>query len=168
MVSGFNWWEGLIGGAAGTVVMTLMMVMGAAMGMSRMDMGLMLGSMFRRDEASAKSLGMVLHSMNGLAFGVLYAVVWWGLGIETASYAWWVGLIFGAVHGTIALTMMPVMSAMHPRVQAGAPAVAGGEEVALPPFGFGGRGFGSGTPMGIVMGHLVFGVVWGLVFWVLV
>ncbi len=55
------------------------------------------------------------------------------------------------------------MSAMHPRVGAHAVAQAGGD-VALPEFGIGGRGFGAGTPIGIITGHLV----WGLVFWALV
>ncbi len=59
------------------------------------------------------------------------------------------------------------MSAMHPRVHPGG-AVSAGSEVALPEFGFGGRGFGAGTPAGIMMGHLTFGLVWGLVFWALV
>jgi hypothetical protein len=62
--------------------------------------------------------------------------------------------------------MMPVMSAMHPRV--GPTESTGPGDVVLPRFGFGGTGFGSMTPVGILMGHLVFGLVWGLVFWWLV
>jgi len=34
----------------------------------------------------------------------------------------------------------------------------------LPRFGFGGSGFGLMTPLGILAGHLVFGLVWGVVF----
>jgi hypothetical protein len=61
----FNWWEGLAAGAVATVAMTVLMQMGAAMGMTRMNMALMLGSMFRRDPESARSVGMTLHFMNG-------------------------------------------------------------------------------------------------------
>lgn len=39
--------------------------------------GLILGSMFKTDEAGAKRLGWVLHGMNGLVFGLGYGVVWW-------------------------------------------------------------------------------------------
>lgn len=163
----FNWWEGLVAGALATVAMTALMQMGAAMGMTRMNMALMLGSMFRRDPESARALGMTLHFMNGLAFGVLYALVWWAIDPADLADAWWIGLVFGAVHGVVAMAMMPVMGGMHPRVRGDAFAVSEGpgSELRLPPFGFGGRGFGSMTPMGILLGHLVLGVVWGIVFW---
>ncbi len=109
----------------------------------------------------------------GLGFGMIYALVWWAIDPTQASDAWWYGLIFGAVHGFIAMAAMPMMSAMHPRVEAEPrggtpPPEAPGDEVSLPQFGFGGTGFGKMTPLGIEMGHLVYGVVWGLVFWALI
>ncbi len=57
-----------------------------------------------------------------------------------------------------------MMSAMHPRVRSGAVSSVPSSGVSLPPFGFGGVGFGRGTPVGIIMGHVVFGLVWALVF----
>ncbi|MGH2383394.1 MAG: hypothetical protein ACRDG7_19555, partial [Candidatus Limnocylindria bacterium] len=122
----FNWWEGLVAGVLATVAMPALMQMGAAMGMTRMNMALMLGSMFRRDPESARSVGMTLHFMNGLAFGVLYALVWRAIDPADLADAWWIGLIFGAVHGVVAMAMMPVMSAMHPRVRSDALAVSEG------------------------------------------
>ncbi|HUP32698.1 MAG TPA: hypothetical protein VM184_06650 [Gaiellaceae bacterium] len=161
----FFWWQALVAGFVATVVMAALMRMGASMGMTRMDMMVMLGSMFRRDEAGARRLGTPIHFMNGLVFGLVYGVAWWALGPDPAN-AWWIGLVFGAVHAVVAMAMMPVMSSMHPRVRERAGQVEGGPvagDVALPPFGFGGTGFGSMTPVGILMGHLVFGLVWGLV-----
>lgn len=52
----FHWWEGLVAGLAATAVMTPLMQMGAAMGMTRMNMAVMLGSMFRGDANSARPL----------------------------------------------------------------------------------------------------------------
>ena len=162
----FSWWEGLAAGGVATVLMTLLMQMGAALGMTRMDMAVMLGSMVRRDAVSARRLGLAVHFMNGLVFGLIYALVWWALGPAALSDAWWIGLIFGGVHGLVALVAMPMMSAVHPRVQAvSAMGDASVGEVQLPPFGLGGRGFGAMTPVGILLGHLVFGLVWGLAFW---
>ena len=112
----FNWWERLVAGAAATVFMTLLMEMGAAVGMTRMNMAVMLGSMFRREPGSAKTLGMIMHFMNDLVFGVLYALVWSAIDPAELADAWWIGLVFGAVHGAIAIDVMPVMSAMHTRV----------------------------------------------------
>ncbi len=153
------WWESIVAGAAATVAMTAAMRAGSAMGMTSMNMGLILGSMFKSDAAGAKRLGWVLHGMNGLVFGLAYGVVWWALDPSLDS-AWWIGLLFGLLHGGIASAAMPMMSAMHPRVRPGAAA----GEVVLPRFGFGGSGFGSMTPLGILAGHLVFGLVWGVVF----
>ena len=161
-----HWWEGLVAGFAATLVMTPMMQAGAAMGMTRMNMAVMLGSMFRRDAGSAYRLGMALHFGNGLLFGFVYALVWSAID-PALDNAWWVGPVFGTVHSLVAMATMPVMSGMHPRVEGrGGTAAAG--EVVLPRFGFGGSGFGSMTPIGILMGHLVFGLVWGLAFWWLV
>lgn len=151
----------LVAGGVATVVMTALMQMGRSMGMTSMEMPLMLGSMFRRDAAGARQLGWMLHAMNGFVFGLIYAAAWAALDPAEAD-AWWVGLIFGAVHGTIVLFVMPIMSAMHPRVHSGG--AVRSEEVSMPPFGFGGAGFGRGTPLGIMMGHLVFGLVWATVF----
>lgn len=162
-----HWWEGLVAGGVATVVMTLLMQIGAAMGMTRMNMPLMLGSMLVRERERARKLGWMMHFANGLAFGLVYALVFWAVDPVSVASAWWIGLVVGAVHGVVALAAMPMMSAMHPRVRpAGAASAAG--DVALPEFGFGGRGFGAGTPAGIMVGHLVFGLVWGLVLWALV
>ncbi len=161
-----HWWEGLVAGFAATLVMTPLMQMGARMGMTRMNMPVMLGSMFRRDADSARRIGTVLHVMNGIVFGLAYALVWWAFD-PSIENAWWIGAIFGAVHSIVVMAMMPVMSGMHPRVEVGGETTDSGE-VVLPRFGFGGSGFGAMTPVGILMGHLVFGLVWGLVFWWLV
>lgn len=157
-----HWWEGLVAGFAATLVMTPLMQMGAAMGMTRMNMTVMLGSMFRRDADSARRIGTALHFMNGIVFGLAYALVWWALD-PAIENAWWIGPIFGAVHSVVAMVMMPVMSGMHPRVE-GRGETTEGSDVVLPRFGFGGTGFGAMTPVGVLMGHLVFGLVWGLVF----
>ncbi len=162
-----QWWQGLVAGGVGTAVMTVFMQMGAAMGMTQMNMPLMLGSMLTSDRRRATVFGWMLHALNGLVFGLLYALVFWAVDPASLSSAWWIGLLVGAGHGLVALAAMPVMSAMHPRVHSGGVAPAG-TGVALPQFGLGGRGFGAGTPVGILMGHLVFGLVWGLVFWALV
>ncbi len=173
MSSVFHWWQGIVAGAGGVVAMSMLMRMGMAVGMTTMDLPTVLGSMVRRDRAGAQPLGMMAHLVNGLAFGVIYAVIWWALGIGhfTIGSAWWVGLIFGAVHATVFAMMMPMMSAMHPRVQAAPqPALAGGprDEVTLPRFGLGGTGFGRGTPMGVYLAHLAYGGVWAIIFAALV
>jgi len=131
----------IIAGLAGTAVMTIMMYIAPRMGMPKMDMPRMLGTMFISKESTATALGMVIHFMMGAIFAVIYALLW-NLGVGSAT--WWWGLIFGAVHGLIAAGMMPVILRMHPR----------------PPE----MSFGAVMIVGVLMAHLVYGLVVALVY----
>jgi hypothetical protein len=174
MTSTFHWWQGIVAGGGGVLAMSVVMRMGMRMGMTSMDLPTVLGSMFRGDRTGAKTLGTILHFINGLVFGLVYSLIWWQLGIGhfTIASAWWIGLIFGAIHGVVVEVVMPMLGAMHPRAEQAprtALAGAGSEVVALPQhFGFGGSGFGSGTPMGMFLAHLAFGGVWAIIFAALV
>lgn len=79
-------WQGVVGGAAGVAAMSMLMRMALGMGMTRMEMPLILGSMLRRRRAEARPLGMMAHLVNGLLFGLAYAAVWYGIGV--GSQAW--------------------------------------------------------------------------------
>ncbi|MBW6455243.1 MAG: hypothetical protein K0A98_05110 [Trueperaceae bacterium] len=126
----------LLAGVLGTLAMTMLMVMAPRMGMPKMDMLGMLGTMVAPPGGAAQALGGVMHLMMGAILAVFYALAWsWGLG----SPNWAGGALLGAVHGVVAAMMMPVMTRMHPRK----PESAGGAMAAV----------------GILMGHLVFGLV---------
>jgi uncharacterized membrane protein YagU involved in acid resistance len=131
----------IIAGLAGTAVMTMLMYAAPLMGMPKMDIAGMLGSMFVSKKETATIVGLVLHFMMGVVFAIIYALLW-SLGIGSAT--WWWGLIFGAVHTVVILMMMPIMMRMHPRP----PEMAGGPMVMV----------------GQLMGHLVFGLVVALVY----
>lgn len=126
----------IIAGLLGTLVMTILMYLGPAMGMPKMDIIGMLGTMFTATEGSARIIGTIVHFMMGAIFALIYAFLW-NLGIGSSTWYW--GLIFGAVHALIAIVMMPVMLRMHPR----------------PPS----MDFGPQMMLGLLMGHLVFGLV---------
>lgn len=131
----------IIAGLVGTAVMTALMYMAPRMGMPEMDIMGMLGTMVTADEGPAKPIGAVMHFMMGAIFAVIYALLWANV-LGAATWLW--GLIFGAVHGIIAIVTMPMMVRMHPRLP----------EMAM------------GPPMmaGLLMGHLVFGLVVVLVY----
>lgn len=131
----------IIAGLAGTAVMTMMMYIAPRMGMPKMDMPRILGTMFISKEGTATALGMVIHFMMGAIFAIIYALLW-RLGLGSATWGW--GLIFGAVHGLVAAGMMPVMLRMHPR----------------PPE----MSFGAVMIVGMLMAHLAYGLVVGLVY----
>ena len=135
----------ILAGLAGTLVMTILMYMAPAMGLPKMDIINMLGTMFTPDRNAARVLGVLVHFMMGALFAVIYVLVW-SLGVGGPTWFW--GLVFGAVHGVIATVTMPAMTKMHPRP----PQMDGGPRMMV----------------GLIVGHLVFGLVVALVYSALV
>ncbi|MDQ3217984.1 MAG: hypothetical protein M3Q18_09095 [Actinomycetota bacterium] len=153
----FDLLPALIAGFVGTVAMTVGMTMGKSMGMTTMDIALIGGGMMSGDERKARRAGMFIHLivMGTLVFGSIYAFLFQAL--ESAS--WVTGLIVGVVHGAVVGIMaMPMMGAIHPRMM---PAAEGFQ---LDPPGIMGVNYGRGTPLGLLMGHAVYGVVVALVY----
>lgn len=158
----------LVAGLVGTAVMSAMMKMSARMGMTDMPpMELVTGSMMSGDPERAQQLGIVAHwmMMGTIAFGLGYAALFSAFG--TAS--WLVGIAIGAVHGmVVGLVFMPMMPAMHPRMTrepafAGTTDVTGGSVQIAAPGPLGAR-WGGMTPVGLVMGHVVYGLIVALVY----
>lgn len=127
----------LLAGLVGTVVMTMLMMMAPRMGLPKMDMLGMLGTMVAPPGGGAQALGAVMHLMMGALLAVGYALVWsWGL---VGHPGWLGGALLGLVHGLLAAMAMPMMTRMHPRK----PEAEGGALAVV----------------GILMGHVVFGLV---------
>jgi len=141
----------VIAGLVATVVFTMVLMMAPKMGMPKMDIVSLLGSMF-----SAKSnlaLGWMMHLMMGVVFALIYAFLWSnGIGLAT----WLNGLIFGAIHWLIVGVMMAVIPMMHVGIKSGA--------VQAPGMWMTGNGGGMMAFMGGLVGHMIFGVVVALVY----
>lgn len=162
---------GLVGGFLATAVMTVMMKMAGAAGMTQMPpMELITGSMVTGDESKAKQIGFVLHwiMMGTVVFGLGYALVFSTVG----SANWLLGLGVGVVHGIVVGLVMPMMPVMHPRMSGptppGGPVSIEAGEVHLSAAGAFGAAWGGMTPVGMIMGHAVYGVVLALVYQALV
>jgi uncharacterized membrane protein YagU involved in acid resistance len=143
-----DWTNIIWAGAAATAAMTVLIYMGPLMGMPKMDIAQMQGSMVLEQGNTAFMMGMVMHFIVGIAIAIVYALIWEATAIPVI---WWSGLIFGLVHGLIALMVMPMMMKMHKEVQAGR----------FPNL------LKAGGMMGIagfIVGHLVYGVILGLLY----
>jgi len=160
----FVLWAALLSGFIATLVMTAMIKMSTAAGMTEMpSFELMTGSMMSGDEKTAKTIGAVIHyvMMGTIVFGIIYALLFQAF--DSAS--WLTGLTIGIVHGiVIGVMFMPMMPAMHPRM--GEPAVIGEQtgEIRLSSPGIMGKNWGAMTPIGVLMGHAVYGVVLALLY----
>ena len=131
----------IVAGLVGTAVMTALMYVAPMMGMPKMDIIGMLGTMLTPNRETATLLGIVIHFMMGVLFAIVYALLW-SAGLGDPAWIW--GLIFGAVHGLIVIIGMPIMMRMHPR----RPEMESGLL----------------TVTGQLMGHMVFGLVVALVY----
>lgn len=145
-----NWNSAVIAGLIATIVMTILMYIGKAMGI-RMDMPRILGLMFARPGSTAMvyTLGTIAHLIMGAIFAVIYGVFFNLLGIS-ANWLW--GAVFGAVHGILVGLLLPIMPAIHPRM---------GNGNVLPPLGAFASNYGSMIPAAWIVLHVVFGAVIG-------
>jgi len=139
----------IVAGLVATVVFTVVMVMAPRMGMPKMDIVAMLGTMFGREN---RLLGWMMHAMMGVVFGLIYAFLW-SSGIGAVTWLW--GLIFGAVHWLIVGVVMGMIPMMHAGIKSGA--------VKAPGLWMTNDG-GMMAFVGGLIGHLVFGLVLALVY----
>jgi hypothetical protein len=82
-------------------------------GLSRLDLPLILGTVVTPDPDRARAAGFVIHLLVGQVFALGYAACFTLLGQAT----WWLGGLLGALHGTLALTVLiPLLVGVHPRM----------------------------------------------------
>ncbi len=140
----------VIAGIVGTIVFTAVLMMAPKMGMPKMDIVDLLGSMF--STKSNPVLGWVMHLMMGVVFALIYAFLW-SLGFGAAT--WTSGLIFGAIHWLIVGMAMGMIPIMHVGIKSGA--------VKAPGLWMTNNG-GVMAFMGGLVGHAIFGAVTALVY----
>lgn len=102
----------MIAGLAGTVTMSLVIYLGPVVGIPKIDLIDLLGSVFSGNKTAARILGTVLHLAIGAVSGIIYAFLW-SLGVFSPTWA--TGLFFGLGHWVMVSLMMPRILMMHPR-----------------------------------------------------
>lgn len=144
-------------GFVATVALTSIMVGAQLAGRSRMDLPMMLGTMFVEDPDRARVVGFVIHLMNGQVFALLYASAFALLDRAT----WWLGAIFGGLHGIAALVLIvPLLPGIHPRMasERSGPQL----DTTLEPPGLLGLNYGHQTPTTALIAHIVYGTLLGI------
>ncbi len=143
-------------GLVATGVLTALMVGAQLAGLSRMDLPMMLGTVVTADPDRARVAGVVIHMVNGQVFALMYAGAFALLGWAR----WWLGALFGLVHGAIALTMIiPLLPGVHPRMasEREGPRL---DHVLEPP-GLLALNYGTQTPAVTLLAHVAFGAMLG-------
>lgn len=146
----------LLWGFLATLVFTTLTAASRGLGLSRMALPYLLGTMTTPDRTRASAVGFVIHLLNGWAFAFLYAAVF-----ESWGGAGWIrGGALGLVHGLVVLiALMPVLPGVHPRM---ATEEQGPEPTrALEPPGFMALNYGRRTPIVALFAHVVYGIILG-------
>ncbi len=139
---------GLLAGA----IMLIPIYMGRMMMPNQMKMDLlkMLGTMLMPVSGMTYGVGLVIHAMMSIIFASVHAAFFLWLDIDSSLALW--GLLFGAVHWVmVGIAFGMIKSSTHRGIRDGA--------VQAP--GFFGLNMGMTTAMGILMVHLIYGVLVG-------
>jgi hypothetical protein len=152
-----NWASWLVWGFASTALLTTLMAGSQGLGLTRMNIPYLLGTMVTPNRDRAKVLGIVAHLVNGWLFSLVYIAAFHVSGGPT----WWKGAAIGVVHSMFVLVVaMPALPGLHPRMasEQRGPTVTR----LLEPPGFMAANYGGRTPFSIIVAHVVFGAVLGV------
>ncbi|MGH2460401.1 MAG: hypothetical protein ACRDIY_16230 [Chloroflexota bacterium] len=146
----------LLWGFAATLTLTTLLRGSRGLGLTRMDIPFMLGTMVTPDRSRAKVIGFLMHLLFGWLFASIYAIYFDALGFAHV----WLGAAMGLFHGTFVLTvLLPLLPGLHPRM---ASDFAGPEPTRqLEPPGFLGLNYGYQTPLATLLAHLLYGAILG-------
>jgi len=146
----------LLWGFVATVLLTTIMSAAQWLGLSRMSVPLMLGSMLAPSRDWAMLTGFAMHMMLGWAFALLYAAAFESVGLAT----WWFGAAGGLLHGLFVLVaLMPILPIMHPRMATERHGPSPTRR--LQPPGFLALHYGRRTPIVAIVAHLAYGATLG-------
>jgi hypothetical protein len=151
-----NWGSAALWGFVATIVLTILLSASQGLGLTRISLPYMLGTMITSDRDKAKSIGFAMHLLNGWLFAVVYAAAFesWG------RAGWGRGAVVGLIHASFVLTAgMRFLPGIHPRMasEQEGPEMARG----LEPPGFFALNYGYQTPVAVLLAHAVYGAVLG-------
>ncbi|MGR4880416.1 hypothetical protein ACIPUC_13390 [Streptomyces sp. LARHCF249] len=150
-------WGTAAGAFVGTLVLTTALRAAGEMRLTRMDLPFLLGTAVTVNRTRAKAVGYLMHFLNGEIFAFAYYAVFLAIGMA----GWWLGALFGLLHGLFAGTALVgvLLPLVHPRM--GSPLTSAPEVALLEPPGFLMLNYGPSTPVVTVLAHIGYGAIVG-------
>lgn len=146
----------LLWGFVATIVLTTVLSASQGLGLTRMSIPFILGTIVTPDRDRALLWGSAVHVVNGLVFSWMYALVFESLH-RTGP---WLGSSMGLVHALFVLVVvMPLIPALHPRMVS--EYVGPSPNRRLQPPGFMALHYGRRTPLLTLLAHALFGAILG-------
>jgi hypothetical protein len=147
----------LTGGLLGTLVLTTVIRVASELGVTRMDLALLLGTAVTQNRRRARAIGYLFYVILGIVFAFGYAAVFAMIGRAT----WWIGAIVGAMHAVFLATVVinVLLPVVHPLM--GTPETAANEVALIEPPGFLMLNYGRNTFLVTLAAHVLYGAVVG-------
>lgn len=146
----------LLAGFVATAVLTTCLAGGQGLGLSRLSMPLLLGTVFTANRRRANLAGFVLHLLNGWIIALVYGLLF----EEWRLATWWLGALLGLLQALfILVAVMPLLPSLHPRMASERSGPNPTRQ--LEPPGFLALNYGRFTPLATVVAHLLYGAILG-------
>jgi uncharacterized membrane protein YagU involved in acid resistance len=154
-----NWTSWLLSGFLATLALSTMLATSQGLGLTRMNLPYLIGTVVTPRREKAKAYGFALHLVNGLVFSILYILVF-----EARHMAnWWFGALLGLAHALMVLTLgMSLMPGIHPRMASEQHGPNANRQ--LEPPGFMALNYGVQTPISVFLAHAAFGAILGALY----
>jgi hypothetical protein len=150
-------WGAIVGGLAGTLVLTTVLRAASELGLTRMDLPFLLGTAVTDDRIRAKAFGYAMH----FGFGLLFALAYYTIFVVIDESGFLLGGLFGLVHALFAGSALVnvLLPVVHRRMGTGFSAA--GSAPLLEPPGFLLLNYGRQTPLATVIAHIAYGAIVG-------
>lgn len=150
-------WGAIAGGVVGTVLLTSGLRAAQEAGLTRMDLPLLLGTIFSGRRGRASAIGYTLHFVNGILFALAYYGVFAAVGRAGVLF----GAALGLVHALFAGSGLvnALLPAVHPRM--GTPWTSAAESPLLESPGWMLRNYGRRTALVTIVLHIAYGAIVG-------
>jgi hypothetical protein len=147
------------GGVIGTLAMATLIKAACELGLSRMDLALLLGTVATANRRKARAIGYVMYFVLGVAFAEAYGALFAIIGRSS----WWLGALVGALHAIFISTVLVsvLLPVVHPRM-ATSDTAANAVTLIEPP-GFLMLNYGRSTFLVTLVAHIVYGALVGLI-----
>ena len=147
----------LAGGFIGTLVLTTIVRAAGEMGLTRMDLPFLLGTIVTENRRKAKAIGYVLHFLLGLVFALMYV----GFFELVGRSSWWGGALLGALQAVFTATVLvnELLPVVHPRMAT--TDSAANQYALIEPPGFLMRNYGRNTFLVTLAAHIAYGAIIG-------
>ncbi|HEX3644527.1 MAG TPA: hypothetical protein VHT95_02910 [Vicinamibacterales bacterium] len=149
----------LAGGMIGTLAMTTIIKGATELGVTRMDLALLLGTAVTENRRKARAFGYVFYFVIGAVFAEAYGAFFAIIGRSS----WQLGALLGALHAVFTATVLVsvLLPVVHPRMAT--PDTAANDITLIEPPGFLMLNYGRNTFLVTLAAHIVYGALVGLI-----